>query len=117
MNNFRKLKIWKSGIELATDIYRETGDFPKTEIYGIVSQMRRSVVSISSNISEGAGRKSNKEFKQFLHIAYGSTCELESQLLISKNLDYISTEKFKVLFDKIDELQKMIYGLSIKVTQ
>ena len=80
MNNFRKLKIWKRSISLATDVYDITNQFPKSELYGITSQVRRSVVSISSNIAEGAGRQSQKEFIQFLNIAKGSCYELETQL-------------------------------------
>lgn len=87
MNNFRKLKIWDQSVELATVIYDITKNYPKVGIYGIVSQMRRSVVSISSNIAEGAGRQSNKEFKRFLNIAKGSSYELETQLTISKILN------------------------------
>lgn len=93
-HNFRKLKIWKKAINLATVIYEVTQHYPKEEMYGIVSQMRRSSVSISSNIAEGAGRKSRKEFSQFLRIAYASLCELETQLIISKNLHFITNEVF-----------------------
>ncbi len=108
-HNFRKLTIWQKSINLATVIYEVTQDYPKQEIYGIVSQMRRSAVSISSNIAEGAGRKSKKEFSQFLRIAYGSACELETQLIISKNLQMINVETFENLFEDNNEIQKMIY--------
>lgn len=108
-HNFRKLSIWQKAIDLATIIYEVTQHYPKQEMYGIVSQMGRSTVSISSNIAEGAGRKSKKEFSQFLRIAYGSVCELETQLIISRNLKMISEESFEKLFDKNDEIQKMIY--------
>lgn len=108
-HNFRKLNIWKKSIDLATVIYEVTQHYPKVEIYGIVSQIRRSSVSISSNIAEGAGRKSKKEFSQFLRIAYGSACELETQLIISRNLKMISFENFEKLFNENDEIQKMIY--------
>lgn len=96
-------------VTLATVIYEVTQSYPKHEMYGIVSQMRRSVVSISSNIAEGAGRKSKKEFSQFLRIAYGSACELETQLIISKNLELIDEQTFDKLFEDNDEIQKMIY--------
>ena len=94
MNNFRKLNIWSDSIKLATEIYNVTKQYPKSEIYGITSQIRRSVVSISSNIAEGAGRQSKKEFVQFLNIAKGSCYELETQLLISKNIKFLSEKDF-----------------------
>jgi len=93
-HNYRKLEIWKKSTKLATSIYQLTQYYPKHEIYGIVSQMRRSAVSISSNIAEGAGRSYSKEFSRFLRIAYGSACELETQLLISQNLNFISHEMY-----------------------
>lgn len=108
-HNFRKLAIWEKSVDLATIIYEVTQCYPKQEMYGIVSQMRRSVVSISSNIAEGAGRKSKNEFSQFLRIAYGSACELETQLIISKNLQFIDEKIFDKLFEDNDEIQKMIY--------
>lgn len=109
-HNYRKLEIWKKSTKLAISIYQLTQSYPKHEIYGIVSQMRRSAVSISSNIAEGAGRSFTKEFSRFLRIAYGSACEFETQFLISKNLDFISEEEYSTLIEKIDEIQKMIYG-------
>ncbi len=112
MNNFRKLSIWKKAVQLATDIYKTTYNYPREELYGIVSQMRRSSISISSNIAEGSGRKSNKECGHFLLIAYGSACELETQLIVSKNLDFVDQKKFDQLFNQIEELQKMIYTLN-----
>lgn len=108
-HNFRKLSIWEKSVTLASVIYKVTQSYPKHEMYGIVSQMRRAVVSISSNIAEGAGRKSKKEFSQFLRIAYGSACELETQLIISKNLELINEHAFDKLFENNDEIQKMIY--------
>jgi len=115
MNNFRKLKIWKRSINLATDVYEITKQFPRSELYGITSQVRRSVVSISSNIAEGAGRQSQKEFIQFLNIAKGSCYELETQLLISKNLKYISEESYLALESELIKIEKMIYALIKKV--
>ena len=83
------LKVWQEGMELVTDIYRVTDSFPRDEIYGLTSQMRRAAVSVPSNIAEGAARISNKEFLQFLSIARGSLSELETQIMISRNLDYV----------------------------
>ena len=111
MNNFRELKVWKKAVELATRIYQLTDDYPKQEMYGLTSQIRRCTVSISSNIAEGAGRRSNKDFRHFLDITTGSCYELETQLIISKNLDYISEHEFKILKSDLTEIQKMIYAL------
>ena len=101
MDNFRNLIVSKRSVGIATEIYIMTSDFPNSELYGLTSQIRRSAVSISSNIAEGAGRKSKKEFAKFLGIAYGSACELETQLLISMNLKFLKTNEFEVLFEDI----------------
>lgn len=85
MNNFRNLEVWNKVVELATYVYQITESFPKAEKYGLTSQMRRSAVSISSNIAEGAGRGSEKEFNHFLNISTGSCYELETQLLFHRN--------------------------------
>lgn len=111
MNNFRKLKVWEKAVSLATDVYNLTRRFPKDELYGLVSQMHRSAVSIGSNIAEGAGRGSQKEFRQFLNIATGSSYELETQLTISRNLKYISNDEFNSIRVSIVEIQKMLYSL------
>lgn len=114
MDNFRNLIVWKRGVELATEVYKKTVNFPKFELYGLTSQIRRSAVSISSNIAEGAGRRSKKEFANFLGISYGSACELETQLLIARNLEYLSEQDFEKLFDEVNEIQKMLYVLESK---
>ena len=114
MDNFRNLIVSKRSVGIATEIYIMTSDFPNSELYGLTSQIRRSTVSISSNIAEGAGRKSKKEFAKFLGIAYGSACELETQLLISMNLKFLKTNEFEVLFEDINEIQKMLYVLEKK---
>ncbi|MES2629075.1 MAG: four helix bundle protein, partial [Bacteroidota bacterium] len=93
--DFRKLQIWQLSLDLCQDIYRLTAMFPKTEMFGITSQMRRAAVSISSNIAEGAGRSSIRQFSYFISISIGSSCELETQLVISKRLEYISESDFK----------------------
>ena len=111
VNNFRELDVWKKAVELATRIYKLTDDYPKQEMYGLTSQIRRCTVSISSNIAEGAGRRSRNEFRQFLNIAMGSCYELETQLTISKNLDYIRVNNYDELLDLLTEIQKMIYAL------
>lgn len=111
MNNFRKLNVWQKAVALSTVIYNQTKSFPRDERFGLVSQMRRSVVSVSSNIAEGAGRESKKEFKHFLNIAIGSCYELETQLIISTNLDYVNQSEFGNINDSVIEVEKMLYAL------
>ncbi|MDZ7717175.1 MAG: four helix bundle protein [Balneolaceae bacterium] len=111
MNNFRKLSVWSKAVILATNIYKLTELFPQHELYGLTSQIRRCTVSIGSNIAEGAGRGSEKEFIQFLNIATGSCYELETQLTISKNLGYINKTDFKTSIEAVVEIQKMLHSL------
>lgn len=111
MNNFKELKVWQKAIEIATDIYLLTKTFPKEEQFGIVNQMRRAACSIAFNIAEGAGRNTEKEFNHFLGIAIGSSFETETQLIVSKNVGYISEEQLSSISEKIAENQKMIRGL------
>ncbi len=115
MHQYKKLTVWQVAVDLATNVYKHTQNFPSSEQFGITSQIRRSVVSISSNVAEGAGRKSKKEFSYFLNVAYGSSSELDTQLLIAKNLNYISETIYKNLSNDIIEIQKMIYSLSKKL--
>lgn len=117
MHQYRKLDVWKKSIELAVDIYAQTRNFPSEEKFGLTSQIRRSAISVPSNIAEGAGRKSNKELCHFLNIAYGSSCELDTQLLISMNLGFIKDQELEILTNKITEVQKMIYKLIQKLTE
>ena len=105
MHNYKELNVWKVAVELATDVYKVTAQFPTEEKFGLQSQVRRSAVSIASNIAEGAGRNSTGEFKQFLGIAYGSAYELETQLLISKNLTFISNEDLNQVVIKLETIQ------------
>lgn len=112
MNRFKNLHIWKRSIALATEIYGVTSKFPPDEKFGLCAQIRRCVVSISSNIAEGAGRNTKKDFNRFLSIAYGSLYELETQLTIAANLDYLNNSEKEILSDEITELQKMVYSFS-----
>ncbi len=89
MHDYKQLKVWNKSIDLVVDVYKATGDFPKEEKYGLISQMRRSAVSIPSNIAEGAGRNSDKEFCHFLAVAHGSSYELETQVIVSERLELI----------------------------
>jgi len=111
MNNFRELVVWKKSVEFASLIYRETEIFPKSEMYGITSQIRRAAASIAANIAEGAGRNSNKEFVHFLSIALGSLYETESFIFIAKEIDYISSEKMDDLLKFSIEINKMLCAL------
>ena len=111
IKNFKDLKIWQKGIELAKEIYQITQSFPSAEKYGIVSQMRRAVVSIPSNIAEGFMRRHNKEYKQFLYIALGSLAELETQIILSEQLRFLENGQSKNIQANIDELNRMTTGL------
>jgi len=111
MHNYKNLEVWKRSVELATKVYSLSNNFPNEEKYGLVSQIRRCSVSISSNIAEGAGRGSDKEFKLFLNYALGSCFELETQLLISMNLGLIDEEAQNETLGELTEIQKMINSL------
>jgi four helix bundle protein len=111
LRSYQELIGWKKGIELVTDVYRLTQKFPKQEIYGLTSQLRRAAVSIPSNIAEGQGRMSRGEFKQFLGHARGSVFELESQVLIARNLAYLNMEEGEVLLERIADLGSVLNGL------
>ena len=115
IRNFRDLDVWKKGIEIVKDVYKNVDGFPKQEVYGLVSQMRRSSISIPSNIAEGFNRFHNKEYKHFLYIALGSCAELETQIEIAVQLDYIDEQKKAVLLEKIDHESRMLRNLVKKL--
>ena len=115
IRTYRDLDIWKVGIELVKDIYESTEQFPKQEMYGLVSQMRRSGVSIPSNVAEGFRRYHNKEYKQFLYTSLGSCAELETQITIAKELKYIPEDKEVTLLEKLDHICRMISNLLKKL--
>src|SRR3954452_970279 len=106
-----KLVVWKRSLAFATEIYRITAQFPSEERFGLVSQMRRAAISIPSNIAEGAARNTRKEFVNFLYIAQGSASELETQVLISRELGFVVLEASDGLLSELDEISKMIIGL------
>jgi len=116
MHNLKELKIWHKAIELSTEVYRLTADFPKEEKYGLTSQIRRAAVSVRSNIAGGAGRNSDKEFIHFLGISNGSSYELQTQLIISKNLSLINNG-VDLILDQIDQIQKMNFSLQAKLSK
>ncbi|GGG41487.1 hypothetical protein GCM10011344_48010 [Dokdonia pacifica] len=107
-HNFRKLNIWREGIELAKDTYSFTKKFPKSETYGLSSQLQRCAISVSSNIAEGTARGTDKHFKHYLETALGSAFEWETQLIIAFEIEYISEDIFKKLEKKIQSIQGMI---------
>ena len=111
MHKIEDLKIWQKSMKLTKLVYNVIADLSSDEKYGLISQIKRSSVSIPSNIAEGAGRNSNKEFKHFLSIANGSSYELHTQLTLTVELELISTEKIQPVLDLITEVQKMNYSL------
>ncbi len=115
MKSHKDLDVWRLAIDLATDVYNITRTFPKEEQYGLVAQMRRSAVSIASNIAEGAARQGSKEFVQFIHIALGSTSELDTQLEIAMRVNLTSVESLKGLQDMAIRINQMLRGLAQSV--
>jgi four helix bundle protein len=111
MHNFRELKIWQDAMKITKLTYKLTKLFPSTEMYGLTSQMNRAAVSIPSNIAEGAGRNSNKEFTQFLNISIGSCFELETQVILAFEFAYIEKEDLEKFVLDINRLEKMINSL------
>jgi four helix bundle protein len=111
MHNFKELKVWNKSVELALEIYKLSGDFPREEKYGLISQIGRSAISISSNIAEGTGRRTEKDFHSFLSNALASSYELETQLIISVRLNIINSDQFNTVHRSREEIQKMIVGL------
>jgi len=112
MHDYKKLIFWKESIELITEVYKTTSKFPSREKFGLISQINRCAVSIASNIAEGAGRNTDGEFRKFLGTAKGSSYELETQLIVSNNLGYISIDELNCLIDKLEYVQKMIHNLT-----
>ena len=115
IKNFQDLRIWQEAIEVVKDVYILTKKFPKEELYGLTSQMRRSAVSIPSNIAEGFRRYHNKEYKQFLYITLGSCAELETQIIIANELNYNNDNSKKEIIEKIKYICRMIIKLIQKL--
>lgn len=111
MKTHKDLNVWQNAIEFVTTIYKLTKEFPKEELYGLTSQMRRAAISIPSNIAEGASRSHKNEFKQFLYIALSSAAELETQLIISKNLHYMEIPFLNELDTKLGSISRQLQGL------
>ena len=111
MNTHKDLIVWQKAMELVLEVYKATKTYPREELFGLASQMRRAVVSIPSNIAEGYGRIHTHETERFLSIALGSACELETQLILSNDLGYISTELAQQLCDKTQSIIRMLTSL------
>lgn len=110
MKSHNDLTVWRKSIDLVDDIYRETMNWPKEEIYGLTNQVRRAAVSIASNIAEGAARGSHKDFSRFIYISLGSLAEVETQIIIAKRLGYSSET---LTFDSLlQEIRRMLIGLN-----
>jgi four helix bundle protein len=116
IKSVRELSVYKKGLDLATQVYKVTETFPKAEMFGLVSQMRRAAVSINSNLSEGNARNTTGEYKHFIGIAKGSTAELFCQTEISYKLGFINEKEYCDLTEKIEEILKMLSGLSNKLS-
>jgi four helix bundle protein len=115
MSHFRKILVWQKSISLVTKIYKATRTFPKEETFGLTSQIRRSSISIPSNIAEGSGRESTKDFLRFLYISLGSLFEMQTQLEIAKNIIYINEEEFNNLYEDSREIERMLASLIKKL--
>jgi four helix bundle protein len=114
---FRDLVVWQKSMQLAVEIYELTEEFPREEIYGLTSQMRRSAVSIPSNIAEGQGRANPAEFRQFISIARGSNCELQTQLELALALKFGNAATIDLAQQLSEEVRKMLYGLLSSLKQ
>ncbi|HEY4328719.1 MAG TPA: four helix bundle protein [Phycisphaerae bacterium] len=116
VQHYRQLIAWQKAVSMVTDAYRLTKDFPREEIYGLTSQIRRSAVSVPSNIAEGSGRRSTGEFLQFLGHSYGSLCELETQIIIAGNLGYLAQENLNTFLNQAAEVGRILNGLISSLT-
>ncbi len=117
MRDFRELQVWQKAHQLTLDIYKLSREFPETERYGLVSQLRRACSSVPTNISEGCGRESLSEFARFLEIAMGSACEVEYQLILAKDLGYISENKYQESCKSLIEVKRMLSAYTSRVRQ
>jgi four helix bundle protein len=111
LKNYKELKVWQKAYELCLKIYKTTNTFPKEERYGLTSQIRRAAVSIPSNIAEGYGRRTTGEYIQALYVAYGSQCELETQILLAGDLGFIKADDLEKLNKDVGDVERMLKGL------
>ena len=117
MGPYQNLTVWQKAMVLAKDVYSVTANYPKSETFGLVNQMRRCVVSIPSNIAEGYGRGTNKDLLHFLYISLGSSNELETQLLLSREFTYLSDDDASMLLQQNEQVNKMLSSLIYKRTE
>jgi four helix bundle protein len=115
MKTYREFIAWQKAMAFVTNVYKLTHTFPKEEQFGLTSQIRRSAVSVPSNFAEGFGRKGNKEFIRFIRISIGSLYECQTQLEISKNIEYLNSDDFELLFNQSKEIEALIRGLERKI--
>ena len=115
MKNFRDLQVWHKAHSLTLESYRITNTFPKQEMYGLTSQIRRCAASVAANIAEGCGKRGNGEFYRFLNMALGSASELEYHFLLARDLDFVSRDNYKHLDDSVIEIKRMLASLVVKV--
>lgn len=111
VRTFRDLIVWQKAMRFVTELYRGTRCFPKEEIYGLTAQIRRSAVSIPSNIAEGFGRRSTDDYLRFLQIGVGSLFEVQTQLEIAKNLEFLATNEFEKLYEATREIERMLVSM------
>jgi four helix bundle protein len=111
LRNYRDLQVWSKAYALSLDLYRLSRTFPREEIYGITSQLRRAAVSIGANLAEGCGRRTNAEMARFVRIAMGSASELDHHLLLCKDLGFLQDEDYKRVLRRLIEVRKMLGAL------
>jgi four helix bundle protein len=117
MKTYRDLIVWQKAMQMVTCIYQLTGDFPKNELYGLTSQIRRCAISIPSNIAEGYGRNSTDDYLRFLNISRASLYELQTQLEISFNLNFLVKADFEKIYEATREIERMLSSLIIKINR
>ena len=117
MRDYKKIVVWEKSYKFGIHIYAVTKGFPKEEMYGLTSQLRRAAVSIPSNIAEGSRKSTQKDFRSFLHNAYGSGAEIEVQIMFARDLGYMTAEESRALLSELSEIMKMLNALIQKVTE
>ncbi len=115
MHNYKEMKIWQKARKLVKEVYKISKKLPKEELYGLTSQIRRAVISVPANIAEGAGRGTDRDFCHFLDIARGSLFELDTLLILSSDLEYVSEEEINPVFESINEIIKMMVSFQSRL--
>ncbi|HNR95192.1 MAG TPA: four helix bundle protein [Kiritimatiellia bacterium] len=117
IKTYRDLHVWQDGVVFVTELYRLTRDFPREEMFGVVSQIRRAAISIPSNIAEGYGRRSSRDYVRFLQISMGSLFEIQTQLEIARNLEYLSSDTYESLYAMSRKIERMLSSLIRKIQE